>query len=48
MLEKEIVSKRLEVGISFAEFSYTLIQSCDFYKLYTDYNIALQIGGSDQ
>lgn len=48
MLEKEIVSKRLEVGISFAEFSYTLIQSCDFYKLYTDYNIALQIGGGDQ
>ncbi len=48
MLEKEIVSKRLEVGISFAEFSYTLIQSYDFYKLYVDYNVALQIGGSDQ
>ena len=48
MLEKEIVSKRLEVGISFAEFSYTLIQSYDFYRLYSDYNVALQIGGSDQ
>ena len=48
MLEKEIVSKRLEVGISFAEFSYTLIQSYDFYRLYVDYNVALQIGGSDQ
>ena len=48
MLEKEIVSKRLEVGISFAEFAYTLIQSYDFYRLYSDYNVALQIGGSDQ
>ncbi|MBP5256916.1 MAG: tyrosine--tRNA ligase [Mycoplasma sp.] len=48
MLEKEIVSKRLEIGISFAEFSYTLIQSYDFYKLYVDYDVALQIGGSDQ
>ena len=48
LLEKEIIAKRLEVGISYAEFSYTLIQAFDFYCLYKDYGVVLQIGGSDQ
>lgn len=48
LLEKEIIKTRLESGLSFTEFSYNLIQSYDFWKLYNLYNIELQIGGSDQ
>lgn len=48
MFEKEIIKSRLETGISFTEFSYTLIQANDFYKLYTEHDIFLQAGGSDQ
>jgi len=40
--------KRLEQGISFTEFSYTLLQAYDFCFLYKKYNAILQIGGSDQ
>ena len=48
MLNKEIVKNRIESGISFTEFSYQLIQGWDFYKLYKEYNVKIQIGGSDQ
>ena len=48
MLSKEIVSSRLEKGISFTEFSYQLIQGWDFKKLYDDKNVRIEIGGSDQ
>lgn len=49
LLEKEIIKNRLETtGISYTEFSYNLIQSYDFYKLYNELNVYLQIGGSDQ
>ncbi len=48
MLEKDIIKSRLETGISYTEFSYTLIQAYDFLKYYQDYNIAIQLGGSDQ
>jgi tyrosyl-tRNA synthetase len=48
MLAKESVSSRLEAGISFTEFSYMILQSYDFLKLYQDHNCKLQIGGSDQ
>ena len=49
LLEKEIIKNRLETtGISYTEFSYNLIQSYDFYKLYNELNIHMQIGGSDQ
>ena len=49
LLEKEIISKRLETtGMSYTEFSYNLIQSYDFLQFYQKYNIAIQIGGSDQ
>jgi tyrosyl-tRNA synthetase len=50
MLAKESVKSRLnsEEGISFTEFSYQLLQSYDFYHLYTQQGVILQIGGSDQ
>jgi len=48
LLEKDIIKSRLDVGISFAEFSYNLIQGYDFLTLYRNKNIAIQCGGSDQ
>jgi len=48
MLAKESVKSRLELGISFTEFSYQILQSYDFLKLFRDKNCKLQIGGSDQ
>lgn len=48
MLAKESVAARIEHGISYTEFSYMLLQSYDFYKLYKEENCVLQIGGSDQ
>src|SRR5258705_10422884 len=51
MIAKESVRARMEdreVGISYTEFSYMLLQAFDFYVLCRDYNCELQIGGSDQ
>ncbi|MDN7240216.1 tyrosine--tRNA ligase [Planococcus sp. N028] len=48
MLAKESVASRLESGISFTEFSYTLIQAIDYNHLYNNFNCRVQIGGSDQ
>ncbi len=48
MLEKESINTRLETGISFTEFAYTLIQGYDFLYLYENKDIYLQAGGSDQ
>ena len=48
MLAKDIVSSRLDTGISFTEFSYQIIQSIDFLHLYREDNVQLQVGGSDQ
>jgi tyrosyl-tRNA synthetase len=49
MIAKESVKRRLEKeGISFTEFSYVLLQSYDYLKLYEKYNCTLQMGGSDQ
>ncbi|MBB5324470.1 tyrosyl-tRNA synthetase [Anoxybacillus tepidamans] len=48
MLAKESVQSRIETGISFTEFSYMILQSLDFLKLYQSENCKLQIGGSDQ
>lgn len=48
MLAKDIVSSRLEAGISLTEFCYMTLQSIDFLKLHKDYNCSIQIGGSDQ
>jgi tyrosyl-tRNA synthetase len=50
MFDLEFVKKRLESeeGISYAEFTYQLLQAYDFLKLFEDYNVEIQIGGSDQ
>jgi len=48
MLAKDSVKNRLENGMSFTEFSYQLIQGYDFYFLWKNKNIKLQMGGSDQ
>lgn len=48
MLAKDIVSSRLETGISFTEFSYQILQSVDFEKLFKDKGIIMQCGGQDQ
>lgn len=48
MLSKDIVSSRLEAGISFTEFTYTILQAIDFNHLYENFNCKVQIGGSDQ
>ena len=48
MMSKDSVKKRLETGISFTEFSYQLLQGYDFYHLYKNKNVRLQMGGSDQ
>lgn len=48
MLAKDIVASRLEVGISFTEFTYQILQSIDFKHLHDEHNIQLQIGGADQ
>ncbi|HLR71316.1 MAG TPA: tyrosine--tRNA ligase, partial [Pseudogracilibacillus sp.] len=48
MLAKDSIASRIEEGISFTEFSYMLLQSYDFMKLYEEENVTLQIGGSDQ
>lgn len=48
MLAKDSVESRIQSGISFTEFSYMILQSYDFLKLYEKENCRLQIGGSDQ
>ena len=48
MLNKEIVSSRLESGISFTEFSYQILQAVDFYHLHHAYGVDIQVGGNDQ
>lgn len=48
MLNKEIVATRLEVGISYTEFTYQILQSIDFLTLYKEHDVQLQIGGADQ
>ncbi|MBT2726422.1 tyrosine--tRNA ligase [Bacillus sp. ISL-75] len=48
MLAKDTIASRLETGISFTEFTYTILQAMDFLHLYEHHNCKLQIGGSDQ
>jgi tyrosyl-tRNA synthetase len=48
MLAREVVRSRLEVGISYTEFSYVLLQSMDYLNLHRDFGVTLQTGGSDQ
>ena len=48
MLDKDIIRRRLETGITFAEFSYMLMQGYDFLHLYQTKNCIMQVAGSDQ
>lgn len=48
MLAKDVVSSRLNTGISFTEFSYQILQSIDYYHLLKNYDVQLQVGGADQ
>lgn len=48
MLNKDIISRRLDNGITYAEFSYTLLQGFDFLHLFRNNNCVLQAAGSDQ
>ncbi|MFP3918683.1 tyrosine--tRNA ligase [Lysinibacillus telephonicus] len=48
LLAKDTIASRLETGISFTEFTYTIIQGIDFNHLYDNYNVKIQVGGSDQ
>jgi tyrosyl-tRNA synthetase len=48
MLAREVVSSRLEKGISYTEFSYVLLQSLDYLELHRRHGCVLQTGGSDQ
>ena len=48
MLDKDIIRRRLETGITFAEFSYMLMQGYDFLHLYQTKKCIMQVAGSDQ
>lgn len=48
MLDKDIIRRRLETGITFAEFTYTLMQGYDFLHLFEEKNVIMQVEGSDQ
>lgn len=48
MLDKDIIRRRLETGITYTEFSYMIIQALDFMHLFESKNCILQAAGSDQ
>lgn len=48
MLDKDIIRRRLDSGITFTEFSYMLLQSLDFLHLHETRGVDLQVAGSDQ
>lgn len=48
MLDKDIINRRLESGITFCEFAYTLLQGMDFVHLNESKGVTLQVAGSDQ
>ena len=48
MINKDLVKRQMEIGISYAEFSYMLIQGYDFKYIHDHYGATLQFGGSDQ
>ena len=48
MLAKDKVKSRMESGITYAEFSYMILQALDFMHLYETRNCVLQVAGSDQ
>lgn len=48
MISKDIISRRLETGITYAEFSYMLIQGYDFLHMFDEFDCVMQVEGSDQ
>ncbi len=48
MLDKDIIRRRLETGITYTEFSYMIMQAMDYLYLYENRNCTLQVAGSDQ
>ncbi len=50
LVKKDAIAERLksDIGLSYTEFAYPLLQATDFYHLFVNYNCKLQIGGSDQ
>ena len=48
MLDKDIISRRLESGITFCEFAYTILQGLDFVHLFESKGVTLEVAGSDQ
>ena len=48
MLDKDIIRRRLDSGITYTEFSYMIMQAMDFLHLYEEKNCTLQVAGSDQ
>ncbi|MBO4639498.1 MAG: tyrosine--tRNA ligase [Treponema sp.] len=48
MLDKDIIRRRLETGITYAEFSYMLLQGFDFVHLFQEHKCLMQVAGSDQ
>lgn len=48
MLDKDIISRRLDSGITFCEFAYTILQGMDFVVLNKTKGVTLQVAGSDQ
>jgi tyrosyl-tRNA synthetase len=48
MMARDSVKARMETGISFTEFSYSLLQAFDFLHLYEQHGCSLQCGGADQ
>lgn len=48
MINKDLVKRQMEIGISYAEFSYMLMQGYDFKYIHEKYGATLQFGGSDQ
>lgn len=48
MLGKDIVKRRLDLGITYTEFSYMIMQAMDFYWLYENKDCHMQVAGQDQ
>jgi len=48
MLDKDIIRRRLDSGITYTEFSYMIMQAMDFYILHETKNCTMQVAGSDQ
>jgi tyrosyl-tRNA synthetase len=48
MLSKDAIQSRLETGISYTEFTYTILQAIDYGHLNKNFDVRIQIGGSDQ